>query len=103
MNGNQELTQNILMHYHNVHGKTGGREVRIHEKTTFLARKRVVVHSHQRTQQRWLPFLPLKNTETKEFLEIPSRIITEDQLWDFVAEKKPFWVDRHSREWGKRR
>ena len=97
MRAENELTRNIMMHYHNVYGKTGGREVRIHEKTTFLARKRVVVHSHQRTQQRWLPFLPLKNTETKEYLQIPDWITTEEQLWEYVEKKKPFWLDHHSR------
>ena len=86
MSGANELTRNIMMHYHNVHGKTRGREVRIHEKTTFLARERVVVHSCQRTRQRWLPFLPLKCTQTKEYLRIPKYILTEEQLLDYVEE-----------------
>ena len=94
MSEGKDLSRNILMHHHNVHGKTGGRQVRIHEKTTFLARKRVVVHRIQRTQQRFLRFLPLKNTETNEYLQIPDNITTEEQLWDYVMRKKPFWVER---------
>lgn len=94
MDKENELNRDILMHYHNVQGKTNGRTVRIHEKTTFLARERVVVHSRARTQQRFLPFLPLKHTETKEYLKIPLRVTTEAQLWDYVAQKQPFWLDR---------
>ena len=96
MRAENELTRNIMMHHHNVHGRTGGRDVRIHEKTTFLAQKRVVVHSRQRTQQRWLPFLPLKHSETREYLKIPKEIMTEDQLLAYVEEKKPGWLDHHS-------
>ena len=97
MTEEKNLSRNILMHHHNVYGKTGGREVRIHERTTFLARKRVVVHSIQRTQKRLLRFLPLKDTKASEYLQIPDNITTEDQLWDYVVRKKPFWVERHIR------
>lgn len=96
MDREKELTRDIQMHYHNIHGKANGRTVRIHEETTFLARERVVVHFRARTQQRFLPFLPLKHTETKDYLKIPHRVTTEAQLWDYVAKKQPFWLD-HSR------
>lgn len=93
MNSQTELTHNILLHYHNVHGHCGKRQVRIHDKTMFLAGKRVVEHSHQTTQERLLRFLPLKHTETKEYLKIPDCITTEDQLLDYVERKKPSWVE----------
>lgn len=97
MGDKQELTQNILMYQHNVHGKTWGRTVRIHKKTVFWARKRMVEHTRQCTRQRFLPFLPLKHTETRESLMIPNQITREDQLWAYVAKEKPFWLDHHHR------
>ncbi len=93
MDSQTELTQNILLHYHNVHGRCGKRQVRIHDKTTFLAGKRVVEHSHRITRERLLRFLPLKHTETKEYLKIPNCITTEDQLRDYVESRKPDWMD----------
>ncbi len=83
-----ELTHDIMMGYHNVHG----RKTRIHERLTFLARKRVVEHHTDCARKRALPFLPLKYTETNAYLDIPEYITTEAQLWDYVKEKKPFWM-----------
>jgi len=98
MTAEKELTDNIMLHYHNVHGRNGfGREVRIHHRTTFLARKRVVEHLTQHTEERFLPFLPLKHRENREYLEVPENITTEEQLLCYVEEKKPFWLDHHSR------
>ena len=92
MHTEQELNRDIMLSYHNVHGTTGGREVRIHEKTVFLARKRVVERCRKHTQQRFLRFLPLKHTQTREYLHIPPHIRTEAQLLGYVAEKKPSWL-----------
>ena len=83
-----ELTHDIMMGYQNVHGTKS----RIHERVTFLARKRVVEHHTDCARKRVLPFLPLKCTETNEYLEIPEYITTEDQLWDYVKKKKPYWM-----------
>ena len=93
MNGENELAQNILMHDYHVYGK----KTRIHERVTFLAQKRVVEYRTDCARQRFLPFLPLKYTETKEYLKIPEHITTEVQLWDYVEKKKRFWLNHHSR------
>ncbi len=93
MTGEKELTRDIMMGYHNVHGN----KARIHEQVTYLARERVVKHHTDCTGKRALPFLPLKYTETNEYLKIPAYITTEDQLWAYVEEKKPFWLRHHSR------
>ena len=88
MAGINELTHDIMMGYHSVHGT----KARIHERVTFLARKRVVEHHTDCAGKRALPFLPLKCTETNEYLDIPEYITTEEQLWDYVKKKKPFWT-----------
>lgn len=93
MNGDNELTRDITMCFHNAHSKNA----RIHRRTTFLAQKREVEHRRDCTSRRILPFLPLKHTETREYLQIPHHITTENQLWDYVGEKKPFWLDQRSR------
>ena len=93
MSGENELTEDILMDYLNVHG----RNARIHQQVTYLARRRVVQYHTDRAKKRLLPFLPLKYTQSDEYLQIPQHITTEDQLWDYVEEKKPFWLSHHSR------
>ena len=94
----QELSHDFMLSYHNAHGISRGREVRIHEKTVFRARKRVVECCRQCTRQRFLRFLPLKNTETREYLPIPEEITTEEALYRYVRQKKPGWLhERHYR------
>jgi hypothetical protein len=93
MTGENELARDIMMGYHNVHGKNA----RIHEKVTFLARERVVQYHTDCARKRVIPFLPLKYTENNEYLKIPAHITTEDQLWDYVEKQKPFWLGHHSR------
>lgn len=93
MTGENELAQDIMMHYHNIHGKN----VRIHKRVTFLAHKRVVEYRSDRAQKRFLPFLPLKYTETREYMKIPKSITTEDQLFAYVAANRSSWLDHHSR------
>lgn len=93
MTGEKELTNDILMGYHNVHGNNA----RIHERITFLARERAVQYHTDCARRRVLPFLPMKYTEKNEYLKIPAYITTEDQLWDYVEEKRPGWLGHHSR------
>lgn len=93
MAGINELTQDILMGYHNVHGN----KAKIHERVTYLARERVVQHHTDCARKRALPFLTMKYTETNEYLDIPEYITTEDRLWDYVEKNKPFWLPRHCR------
>lgn len=93
MTGENELTHDILMDYHNVHGNNA----RIHERITFLARERAVQYHTDCARRRVLPFLPMKYTEKNEYLKIPAYITTEDQLWDYVEEKRPGWLGHHSR------
>jgi hypothetical protein len=88
-----ELTHDILMGCHNVHGN----KARIHERVTYLARERVVQYHTDCARKRALPFLPLKYTENNEYLKIPENIFTADQLWDYVKKKKPFWLHHCSR------
>lgn len=93
MTGENELTHDILMGYHNIHGNNA----RIHEQVTFLARERAVQYHTDCARKRVLPFLPMKYTEKNEYLKIPAYITTEDQLWDYVEEKRPGWLGHHSR------
>ena len=90
MAGTNELTHDILMDCHHVHGKNA----RIHEQVTYLAQERAVQYHTDCARKRALPFLPLKYTENNEYLKIPAHVTTEDQLWDYVKKKKPFWL-RH--------
>ena len=81
-----------MMHDYHVHGK----KARIHERVTFLAEKRMVEYRTDCARKRFLPFLPLRYSETKDYLKIPACITTEKQLWDYVKEKKRFWLNHHS-------
>ena len=92
MTGENELAQNILMHDYRVYGK----KARIHERVTFLAEKRMVEYRTDCARKHFLPFLPLRYTETKDYLKIPAHITTEVQLWDYVKQKKRFWLNHHS-------
>ena len=93
MRAENELTRNILMHDYHIYGK----KCRIHERVTFLAEKRSVEYRRDSAQKRFLPFLPLKCRETREYLQIPEHITTEAELWNYVKEKKRFWLNHHSR------
>jgi len=93
MKPTNELTRDILLSCHNVHGKNA----RIHESTEFLAKERVVVFRSNCIRLRFLKFLPPKVTEQEHRLEIPAYITTEDQLWDYVKETKPFWLHHSNR------
>ena len=93
MKEEKELSRDILLDFYNVHGKKS----RIHQKVTFLAKKRVVEYREQITRQRMLPFLPLKCTETRNYLKIPDSITTEDGLMEYVAEKQPHWMRSYRR------
>ena len=93
MTGSNELTQNVLMHDYRVYSK----KARIHESVTFLAKKRVVVYHRHSARQRFLPILPLKCDETREYLKIPEHITTEVQLWNYVKQKRRSWLNHHSR------
>ena len=94
MTEEQDLTHNMVLHYHNVHANNA----RIHERVTYLARKRLVVHHTSCDRKRALPFLPVKHTETEEFLEVPEDIVTESQLLDYVYQQKPFWLHHYHRQ-----
>ena len=93
MTKGQDLTHDIILHYHNVHAKNA----RIHERVTFFAGKRAVEYHSRYDRKRALPFLPLKHSETAEYLEIPDYIATESQLIDYIYEKKPFWLNNYRR------
>lgn len=88
MYSRNELNQNILLSYHNTHGKKS----RIHQKTYFLAKKRVVVHQCTVTRLRFWNLLPPKETTEKSILQIPDSVTTEAMLYSYVRKHRRSWL-----------
>lgn len=88
MSSENELLQDIQLNYWNVHGKN----CRIHNRTYYLAKKRVVVYHSTCTKLRFFKFLPPKEMETKAYLKIPESITTEEELIRYVKKKESHWL-----------
>ena len=88
MHSEKDLAQDFLMEYHNVHGKN----CRIHTNTYYRAKRRMVVQETTCTRLRFLKFLPPKVTVQEETLKIPLSVTTEEELYSYVEDKKPYWL-----------
>lgn len=89
-----ELSQDMLLSCHNIHG----RKTRIHEKTEYLAKKRLVVYSSRWTTLRLWGLLPPKTGSTRDCLKIPEEITSEQELIRYVKQHRRGWL-RHRSEY----
>lgn len=83
MKPERELTKDILLSYHNVHGKN----TRIHETVKFYANERVVVKESNCIKLRFFKWLPPKVTEHERRIPVPGEITTETQLRQFLGKQ----------------
>ena len=82
----RRLTQDILLDYHNVHGKN----VRIHENLEYRAKDHTLVRTGRSTRLRLGGLLPPEERESVSELPVPEEITTESQLREF-ARRSGFW------------
>lgn len=83
MKPERELMKDILLSYHNVHGKN----MRIHEKVRYLAKEREVVVESNSIKLRFFKWLPPKVTEHERRIPVPGEITTETQLRQFLRKQ----------------
>ena len=92
------LDRDIQMDFHSIHAKQG----HFGSRTDYIAARRQVVHRSWGARRRLWGLLPPKAVPpTEDCLDIPEHIKTEEELWDYVLQKRPFWVRsgsfRHTR------
>ena len=92
------LDHDIQMDFHSIHAKQG----HFGSSTDYIAARRQVVHRSWGARRRLWGLLPPKAVPpTEDCLDIPDYIKTEDELWDYVRQNRPFWVrtgsPRHTR------
>ena len=82
----QTLSRDLLLDYHNVHGK----DCRIHENLECRAQDRTLVRICRIDRQRLGGLLPTRHTEHVSERKVPPEITTEAQLREF-AHSSGFW------------
>jgi len=89
------LDGNIHLDFHSVSGKQG----HFGCSTEYIASERRVVHKRWGARRRFFGLLPPKIIGYEpEYLDVPERIATEEQLMDYIDQERVGWLMGRYRE-----
>lgn len=84
-----DLSQDMMLNFKSIHG----RNAHLGQSTEYLAQERIVVFKTWGSRKRLWGLLPNKRyPSTRDVLEIPDDITTEQELRRFVKKHRRSWI-----------